>query len=377
LPDAFSGRSALVTGAASGIGAACAKWLDGEGIARLVLVDRDAEGLAALALSCDAERLAGDVGDPHFWDGAAGALAGLDHAVVNAGISGAKPIAETDFDEWRQVMAVNLDGAMLSLKAALLAIEGPGSLVAVASVAALKPLAGLGAYGVYKAALVHMVRIAAAEAAPRGIRVNAIAPGGVDTPIWERQEWFAGVVEALGSREAAMESMARDSLPLGRFESAEEIAGQIGFLLSDAAGTITGTVPGERRRLHALSRQIGRLGLVKHDRGERRERDHRLHLVADRDLPVIGAVLRSPHKAERLDPAQRHAGKASRHLGNNLAGRRARMDLGVADSIAQRVAQRAVRHQHLAEFKHPDHEDREHRKRESELDARRAARIAD
>jgi NAD(P)-dependent dehydrogenase (short-subunit alcohol dehydrogenase family) len=87
-----------------------------------------------------------------------------------------------------------------------------------------------------------MVRIAAAEAAPRGIRVNAIAPGGVDTPIWEKQDWFAGVVDALGSREAALDSMAKDSVPLGRFESAEEITGQIGFLLSDAAGTITGTV---------------------------------------------------------------------------------------------------------------------------------------
>ena len=242
MPDSFAGRSALVTGAASGIGAACAKWLDGEGIARLVLVDRDVDGLAALDLSCEAERLAGDVGDPHFWDGAAGALARLDHAVVNAGISGAKPIAETDFDEWRQVMAVNLDGAMLSLKAALQAIEGPGSVVAVTSVAALKPLAGLGAYGISKAALVHMVRIAAAEAAPRGIRVTAIAPGGVATPIWGKQDWFAGVVDALGSREAALDSMAKDSVPLGRFESAEEITGQIGFLLSDAAGTITGTV---------------------------------------------------------------------------------------------------------------------------------------
>ncbi|QYU69937.1 SDR family NAD(P)-dependent oxidoreductase [Leptolyngbya sp. 15MV] len=102
----FTGRSALITGAASGIGAACARWLDAQGIARLILVDRDAAALEALDLACACERVTGDVADPALWHGLA--LGQLDHAVINAGIAAGGPIAELDFAEWRRVMAVNL-----------------------------------------------------------------------------------------------------------------------------------------------------------------------------------------------------------------------------------------------------------------------------
>ena len=245
MPDGISGKAALVTGAASGIGAATARWLDRQGIGRLHLVDRDAKGMAALDLSCPAERLEGDVTDPTFWRDIEDSVEQLDFAVINAGIAGGAPIVEQGFSEWRQILGVNLDGAFLTLATALRLIakgDSGGSVVLLASVAGIKPTAGAAAYGCSKAAIAHLARVAAQEHAAEGIRVNAIAPGGVDTPIWETQEWFTGAVEAFGSRAATMDSMAKDSVPMGRFQSADEIAAQIGFLLSGASGTITGTV---------------------------------------------------------------------------------------------------------------------------------------
>lgn len=237
----FSGRSALVTGAASGIGAACARWLDAQGITRLVLVDRDDAGLAALELNCEADRHIGDVSDPDFWQGLSPRLGMIDHAVVNAGIADGASIREAGFDHWRRIMGVNVDGAFLTLQAAMRAMnEKGGSVVMLASVAGIKPLAGASAYSVSKAAVVQLAKIAAIEGVPDRIRVNAIAPGGVDTAIWESSADFRGMVETMG-REAAIAAMAQGT-PSKRFASAEEIAATIGFLLSDAADNITGAV---------------------------------------------------------------------------------------------------------------------------------------
>ncbi len=239
----FSGRSALITGAASGIGAASAHWLDRHGIARLVLVDLDADGMASLDLGCEAECLAGDVAEPEFWTGFADRPA-FDHVLVNAGIPDAFPIADADFARWRRVMAVNLDGAFLTLAATLGAMQraGGGSIVVSASAAALKAEPTTAAYAASKAALVQLARVAAKESAAHGVRVNAIAPGGVDTPIWDEMDFFAQMTRDTGSRDAAIAAMGQMATPLGRYARAEEIAGQIGFLLSDMAATITGAV---------------------------------------------------------------------------------------------------------------------------------------
>lgn len=238
----FSGRAALVTGAASGIGAATCRWLDAQGIARLVLVDRDRAALDRLALSCDCRRVVGDVADPALWDGLDG-MGPLDHAVVNAGIASGAPIAECDFAEWRRVMAVNLDGAFLALRAAMRAIPGAGSVVVTASVSGVKAEPGTAAYGASKAALIQLAKVAAKEGAPQGLRVNAVAPGGVDTPIWDQAPFFQDLVrEHGGDRAAALKAMAEMATPLGRYAAAEEIAGQVGFLLSDAAASTTGAV---------------------------------------------------------------------------------------------------------------------------------------
>lgn len=237
----FAGRAALVTGAASGIGAACARALAARGVGKLVLVDIDTAGLDALDLPGEVHRITGNVADDAFWAGLAPVLAGLDHAVVNAGIGAGGAIADISLAEWRRVMAVNLDGAFLTLASSLRAMATKGgSAVVVSSVTGLKPIAGIGPYGVAKAAVAHMARIGAAESAGKGIRVNAIAPGGVDTAIWESGADFAASVAAIG-REATLKNMA-STTPSGRFASAEEIADSILYLLSDAAANITGHV---------------------------------------------------------------------------------------------------------------------------------------
>jgi 2-keto-3-deoxy-L-fuconate dehydrogenase len=238
----FTGKTALVTGAASGIGAACARWLAAQGIGRLLLVDRDPDGLSALELDCECSRLAGDVTDEALWARVEGETASLDHAVLNAGIAGGGLLPQTTLADWRRVMAVNLDGAFLSLRSALRLIGDGGSIVLTASVAGLKGEPGAASYAASKAAVIQLAKVAAKESAPRGVRVNAIAPGGVDTPIWDELDFFKGLVAQTGSREAAIAAMAKASSPLGRYATADEIAGQIGFLLSDAAATITGTV---------------------------------------------------------------------------------------------------------------------------------------
>jgi NADP-dependent 3-hydroxy acid dehydrogenase YdfG len=134
----FSNKTALVTGAASGIGAACARWLDGRGIERLVLVDRTADRLGELELDCECLRLTGDVSDEALWDRLEGDIASLDFAVLNAGIAGGGLLPQTSLADWRQLMAVNLDGAFLSLRSALRRIADGGSIVLTASIAGLK-----------------------------------------------------------------------------------------------------------------------------------------------------------------------------------------------------------------------------------------------
>ena len=233
----------LITGAASGIGRAVAELFAAKDF-DLVLVDF--ADLSEVARKHSATLgLQGDVSDESFWSANEDSLSGLTHAVVNAGVSSGGPIDALQFAEWRRVMSVNLDGAFLSLRAALRAIKassGPRAIVITGSVSGMKAEPGIAAYGASKAAVLQLARIAAKEVAAEGIRVNAIAPGGVDTPIWDDMPFFEQLVASEGSREAAISAMARMATPLGRYASADEIAGQIAFLLSEEAATITGAV---------------------------------------------------------------------------------------------------------------------------------------
>lgn len=243
----FSGRTALVSGAASGIGAACAKWLADNGCAEIVLVDMDEAGLDALDLPCPSRRFVGDVADEELWDDVERTVARLDHAVLSAGIASGARTVDQDFAGWRRMQAVNLDGVFLGLRCALrLMLKGTGnrSAVLLSSAAGVKPLPLTSAYGTTKAAIAHLARVAAAEHVSDGIRVNAIAPGRVETPIWTKSGYFESLVEEHGSKEAALAVIAAEVSVMGRTAQAEDMANQIGFLLSDEAWTITGEVLG-------------------------------------------------------------------------------------------------------------------------------------
>jgi NAD(P)-dependent dehydrogenase (short-subunit alcohol dehydrogenase family) len=250
--NGLAGKIALVTGAGSGIGAATAGRLAEAGIGSLVLTDRDRRALEATAeqLGPASPRLllhAADVADEAAWlaleHDIREAFGWIDYAVANAGVAHGEPLIEHSFAEWRRVLAVNLDGVFLTLRSAFrLMREGGrgGAIVVVASAAAVKAEPGVAAYGASKAGALQLARVAAREGAAERIRVNAILPGGVETPIWSSMPFFQELVREVGDERAAFDRLAELATPLGRYATADEVAGQIVFLLSDAAATITG-----------------------------------------------------------------------------------------------------------------------------------------
>jgi NAD(P)-dependent dehydrogenase (short-subunit alcohol dehydrogenase family) len=242
---------ALITGAASGIGAAVVQRLAEKATGGFVLIDLDEDRLSAVAdaLERPPERvstLAFDVADPERWRAASAFIQDhygrLDWAVVNAGVSHASPIAETSMEDWRRVMSVNLDGAFLTMKSVMplmRANSAGGAIVVTASAAGLKAEPGVAAYGASKAGLLQLMRVAAREGAFDNIRVNAVAPGGVETPMWRNVPMFQDMVRELGSERAAFDKLASLATPMARYAEADDVARLIDMLLTDAA-PITG-----------------------------------------------------------------------------------------------------------------------------------------
>jgi NAD(P)-dependent dehydrogenase (short-subunit alcohol dehydrogenase family) len=232
---------AVVTGASSGIGRAAARRLAADGY-RLLAIGRDEGALAALCAEIetaggDADWLAADVTAP---DAPAAivaravALGGLDAVVNAAGIIASGGVAETTDEGWDAMMDVNVRAPFRLIRAAADALAvRHGSVVSVSSVAGLRAFPGLAAYCVSKAAVDQLTRVAALDLAPRGVRVNAVNPGVVITNLHRRGGMDEEKYTAFLARSATTH-------PLGRPGTPEEIADLIAFLVSHAAGWITG-----------------------------------------------------------------------------------------------------------------------------------------
>jgi len=236
---AFRQKVALVTGAARGIGLATAKRFLTEGW-RLALLDIDAATLesAAASLSNPGATLAlvCDVSDPGQVASSIGNIEArfgrLDALVNNAGVAVFAPIMDTSNDDWNRVLAVNLTGPFLCTKAAvpLMREQGGGTIVNFTSISAVRASTLRSAYGTSKAGLAHLTKQLAVELASSGIRVNAVAPGPVDTAM------------AKAVHTAEIRADYHDAIPLNRYGLEDELAEAIFFLSCDRSSYITGQV---------------------------------------------------------------------------------------------------------------------------------------
>mgnify|MGYP002779611352 CR=1 FL=1 len=232
-------KVALVTGAGRGIGLATARLFLKEGW-RVALLEVDAglvEAAAAdLALPDAVLAIHADVSDEAAITRAVAAVESrfgrLDALVNNAGVAVFKPLLDTTAEEWSRVLAVNLTGPFLLIRAAapLMARGGGGAVVNITSISGLRASTLRVAYGTSKAALAHLTKQAAVELAGFGIRVNAVAPGPVDT----------AMAKAVHTPEIRRDY--HDAIPLGRYGLEEELAEAVVFLSGERASYITGQV---------------------------------------------------------------------------------------------------------------------------------------
>jgi 3-oxoacyl-[acyl-carrier protein] reductase len=240
----LGGRVAVVTGAGAGVGLATARALAGEG-ARVVLVARDPERLtrAAAAVGGDARAVTADVTDPGAAEAIAAEAGPVDVLVNNAGTSAVRPLEELTDAEWLEQWELNVMGPMRLMRALApgMAERGWGRIVNVASSSGKRPSQSNAAYSVAKAAQLSLSRTFADAYARRGVLVNAVTPGPLDTGLWLDPGGMADqTARARGvTRDEAL-AAARDRVPLGRFGTPDEVATVIAFLCSQAAGNVTG-----------------------------------------------------------------------------------------------------------------------------------------
>jgi meso-butanediol dehydrogenase/(S,S)-butanediol dehydrogenase/diacetyl reductase len=235
MQERFAGRVALVTGGASGIGAASAAAFAAEG-ARVVVADLDRERGPAVARDIGGTFEWVDVADhgqvTRLVADTARSLGRLDVVVANAFATAFGSIESLGIAEWSRTLDVTLTPVFTALRAAIpvMRAQGGGAVVNIASISGLGGDRGLAAYNAAKAAVVNLTRTAALELARAGIRVNAVCPGLIDTPALQRAF----------SRLPQQEGTARAAVPVGRFGRPDEVARAVLFLASDDASYVTG-----------------------------------------------------------------------------------------------------------------------------------------
>ncbi|HUS35245.1 MAG TPA: glucose 1-dehydrogenase [Verrucomicrobiae bacterium] len=227
----FSGKVAIITGAASGIGFAAARRLAGEG-AQVVIADlrSDKAASAAAAIGENAIGLSCDVSDESQVEAVVAQtlhrFGGLDVVVNNAGLMIFKPLEEQTADDWRKVLSVDLLGAFFFTKQAFLHMRRGGAIINVSSIHAVETTPLVSAYAAAKAAVVSLTRSASLEGQAKGIRVNALLPGAVDTPmLWENPNVKSGL----------------ERIDRGVLGKPDDIAAVIAFLAADESEFVRGS----------------------------------------------------------------------------------------------------------------------------------------
>jgi 2-keto-3-deoxy-L-fuconate dehydrogenase len=231
----FMGRTALVTGAAGGIGAAIVRMLRAKG-ARVAVADRDTSGIAAEA------RLPGDLLDPAYADGlpraAAEALGGLEILVNNAGVITRGSVAETSDADWSLSVGVNVEAPFRICRAAIpiMAAAGGGAIVNTASCWGLRPGPNHAVYCMTKAAIASLTQCMGMDHARQGIRINAVCPNEVNTPMLR-----SGFAKRGFDPDSAVVELGK-TVPLGRIAEPEDIADVVLFLVSEQARYMCGAL---------------------------------------------------------------------------------------------------------------------------------------
>ncbi|RZS93920.1 SDR family NAD(P)-dependent oxidoreductase [Aquimarina brevivitae] len=236
--NSLQNKVAVITGANSGIGLATAKLFLAQG-AKVVLSGRRAEALQEVAKELQGEFItvtadvANAADNKKLIDQTVNKYGKIDILFLNAGVAPPTPLSDVTEDHYNYIFDINVKGPILAVKEALPHINDGGTIIFTNSIVTQRGFENLGIYSASKGALRAYQRVLTAEVKSRGIRVNSIAPGPIDTPIYSKMGLPEEVVEEMGKGFA-------QQVPLGRFGTSEEIANTALFLASDKASFING-----------------------------------------------------------------------------------------------------------------------------------------
>jgi len=228
LPDVLRGRRVVVTGAASGIGKAVVKACRRTGAETIAVDLRESEGIARCDVRSedDVSRLFAEA-EPYPTD-----------VVHCAGIASTEPIEDVSLDRWHSIIETNLTGSFLVGREFVRSLEGPGTLTFIASAGGLRGAPYYAAYGASKFGVVGLMRCMAVELAPRRIRVNAVCPSGVRTPMVDGT--LAQDSARTGIPVDVLRRQEDEVVPIGRMAEPEDVADVCVFLASDLARHVAG-----------------------------------------------------------------------------------------------------------------------------------------